>query len=911
MRRMAIVLVMGLWACGGSGSPSSGLQMTTLGEVADAVAAASASPMPGERLDSDGDSLPDVVERALGTDPFDADTDGDGLVDGFEIFGNGYDPAAPLPDADGDGWIDPLDNDDDGDAVNDGCTVDTDGDGVANCLEYYGYSYDFQKAEFVAWDGDPATPHHFTDPLQPSTDQDAYPDGMEVSKLRLDPTVRSPGDDPLVPAYPNIVCELVGYSVTLNEEIQITQSEWLSEGRTWTRETARTHTHIDETAWEIGPAFDGKPKVSAKYGETSRDTNSTATSVATGESVTSHEGWSQARTTNPTDAARLKLLLKVSNRGTAPISNLVPTLSLAIGGLSVATFEPAGAAVLMLVPGETYPAEPFAHWVIDSKSTGAPLSLTMTELRALELGAPVSISVTQLQGDAMQLRPDSTWERVGDTGQFTARCDAVCANLRIELENGDKVHHLVYADDTPSAPPMTLGAALAKLGVDEDGNLLYLGANGAPVLRSLDGFTFAVDPATLRASGWALMGDGAPETVAPPDFSIGEMRLLPDSDIVIRAPRGAAEPPEPKIHFAVVEDGEIKVSATDYEGIVRVTVHEDDDPSRSQELTEDAPGAGIYTGSADGPDGFEPGAALTVEVTNLAGSKATLGLGTVYEDPSPQKPVIRSVELNLDGNYVVADVESGNPGVANSDILWVRAYHEDFPGGFAEMEPVIDFFRRPDSYIATLPAGFDPGIALEVVAYVGPDVWDSRFVDSDEVTQVATRRQGTITLTAKTDRNPGIFVDDFWWTIPYAVFDRPAGQSAWSESVTRTSGAKAPIPGIPADLAMRVEGVTQFNWAYLYWNAHYTKVPGGDKATYDAIGRDQILSDYTITEGAELKVGSDENAAIKVGDVLVIRTNPEGLPGKLYVESIEYGHDGWHYEAWCTLKLRYVIYEKP
>ena len=45
-----------------------------------------------EDLDTDNDGLPDLIEFALGTNPFDFDTDGDGLPDGFEILIAGTDP---------------------------------------------------------------------------------------------------------------------------------------------------------------------------------------------------------------------------------------------------------------------------------------------------------------------------------------------------------------------------------------------------------------------------------------------------------------------------------------------------------------------------------------------------------------------------------------------------------------------------------------------------------------------------------------------------------------------------------------------------------------------------------------------------------------------------------------------------
>lgn len=58
----------------------------------------------GEQTDSDKDGLTDRRERELGTDPYKADTDGDGLSDGDEVLIWGTDPLNP--DTDGDGYKD-------------------------------------------------------------------------------------------------------------------------------------------------------------------------------------------------------------------------------------------------------------------------------------------------------------------------------------------------------------------------------------------------------------------------------------------------------------------------------------------------------------------------------------------------------------------------------------------------------------------------------------------------------------------------------------------------------------------------------------------------------------------------------------------------------------------------------------
>ncbi len=53
-------------------------------------------PLGPGKLDSDNDGFPDPDEREFGTDPFNPDTDGDGYSDGDEIK-NGYNPLIPAP----------------------------------------------------------------------------------------------------------------------------------------------------------------------------------------------------------------------------------------------------------------------------------------------------------------------------------------------------------------------------------------------------------------------------------------------------------------------------------------------------------------------------------------------------------------------------------------------------------------------------------------------------------------------------------------------------------------------------------------------------------------------------------------------------------------------------------------------
>jgi len=124
--------------------------------------------------DIDGDGLTDQEEGVLGTDPTDADSDDDGVIDGDEVD--------PGDDTDGDGLINALDPDSDGDGINDGTELGLGCDNPAtvgtNCVPDA--------------DGGATT----TNPIESDTDHGGVKDGDEDTNHngQIDPGETDPND---------------------------------------------------------------------------------------------------------------------------------------------------------------------------------------------------------------------------------------------------------------------------------------------------------------------------------------------------------------------------------------------------------------------------------------------------------------------------------------------------------------------------------------------------------------------------------------------------------------------------------------------------------------------------------------------------------------------------------------------
>jgi hypothetical protein len=556
--------------------------------------------------DMDTDGVKNEVEEFLGMNPESFDSDRDYMYDFNELFHetsfNEYDP---LPDEDGDGQYAPNDTDDNGDGVHDGELVDSDKDGVSNYLEYYGFTYNWLTGKFLKWDDedvqeDFTAPYFKTDPMQPSSDQDPYNDGMEVSGLMMDQSVKKPGNIPMIPAMPNIVIELIGYQVTLNADIADAEGGSETEGTSWTRETSRESTTEDESNWNVSVnakfsfAKDGGFEIggSSSYGGKHSTSTTTSTSEATEESQSAEVNWSTTTTTNPTEAAAIKLFLKVRNTGTACASNIIPTFTLMVGHHPVATFEQGNSQINLLAPGGVYPAGD-VPWVIDSIDTGvgvSPIYLTLSELKSFEAGAPVSIVMTQMLADVASMDEYGHWQYAGSWSEYIARVDAVCAHLYLDPGDGNVLSYMVYADDDPSAPTVTMRDAFLWSGAYEDEvkqtiYMPYRLANGdwSDEPMDLNGFSYYVDSTTYNA---ILSVDNAMDVVLTPDaYIVGKAPPVPPLD-------------KPQIYWVCwnPDDHMVNAFVTDYFAVKEVWLVSQSSGTHKMEYD---PNLGYYTKELD------------------------------------------------------------------------------------------------------------------------------------------------------------------------------------------------------------------------------------------------------------------------------------------------------------------------
>ena len=483
--------------------------------------------------------------------------------------------------------------------------VDTDGDGVPDELEVAGYYW--KDGKFVKWDGDSSIVYYRTDPTQFSTDQDPYGDGMEVSGVKMDTSVAAPGNHPLVPAYPDVYVSMSGYDVIPKATIQNSaggtqQDAWSNEV---TNERSMEHSWSVSVTAEatIGLFPEAKVSVSTtvggKYGSRHQVTGST--------SGFSQQDWTEATTTDPSQAAKIKLRLRFENRGTAAAQNIIPTISLMLEDKTMATYKlPQDSMINVLAVNQSFPQA--SEWVVGGEIEDE-IVVTLDELKSIQMGVPLFLDVAQMQAGVLEQDEEGKWQLVDTWANYQPRIDGVCARLSVDLGNGNMKSYRVFAR-SQNGPTVTLREALSwTVGyADNDGNPQIMGkpVGDWRIGFSQNAFQDVVDQLKGEADGDLL-------------------KVVIDAgwEISIKAP---SERDIPEIVWAYAEEeaDSILVAACvvdDYQ--VSHVLFKSSADAEGQEMTLISGGAGIYILQLSG---YAITAEELIEATNDRGKTATKAL---------------------------------------------------------------------------------------------------------------------------------------------------------------------------------------------------------------------------------------------------------------------------------------------
>ncbi len=524
---------------------------------------------------------------------------------------------------------------DDAQAIVDNATIwniytplDRDEDSICNCFEYYGFRYDavfygtYVRAFELNETGypvlpvpqDPKDPYFLTDPTQFSTDQDPYGDGMEASGVNMDTAVLPPGNHPLVPAYPDIYARMNSYEITPVGPIttttgKTTQDAW-SESTTKSDETSSKWGISAGASVEAGVGFPTsgyKVQVTCTYSH--GNSHTTSHSTTTDNSGFNQQEWSQAETTDPSQAARIKLNLKFHNRGAAPTADVVPTASIILGGNTINTFT-FDDTIGYLSANSFYPT--LSDWSVEKDKDGNYIYLTLDELRAFETGAKITLDITQMDALVKKWDPGKNeWEFTQDWAPYEDSMDHVCACLMVDKGDGNMSDYLVYAASTEGyGPVVTLrDAVLWVVGGENDPKTgeVYINIrkpDGTVIRTPVKDWRFGFDPDTFNQ-------------IEPGSYVLN-VTMKPGMVVVAKAPPCTdLEYPQIKWVYGDVKGKVIKAYVTDYYEVSYVVFKSTPD-AKGQNMSTD--GSNIYTFNL--PSDYMLIGEEIVEATNDAGKSA-------------------------------------------------------------------------------------------------------------------------------------------------------------------------------------------------------------------------------------------------------------------------------------------------
>jgi len=298
-----------------------------------------------------------------------------------------------------------------------------------------------------------------TDLRQWSTDGDPYDDYKEATGVNMDTSVVAPGNDPLIPAEPDIRVRLNSFSVSPKQTIS--DSEGNSTTEAWSNDTTevdmQAHTGSVEVSlsqtWKVGLDTGSETSVSVTAGYSGTHEWGKETTVSS--SGETSLDWAKVVEYDASDAAALALNLTYENLGTATAVDVVPTFNIKLGHEIIATITPNYAAPLM-APNSTY-----GTVSVSKDKDNQEISIGIDALRAIQLGMPLTIEEVSVA--AKVARWDSVHEKVmydQDWNYYKNQIESRAATIVLESPLTGRKETKIAVNSAYYSPNVTLRDAL-------------------------------------------------------------------------------------------------------------------------------------------------------------------------------------------------------------------------------------------------------------------------------------------------------------------------------------------------------------------------------------------------------------------------------------------------------------------
>lgn len=493
--------------------------------------------------------------------------------------------------------------------------ADDDEDGIENALEIDGFTYSPEQG-LQPWDSDSSKTYYRTDPLRWSSDGDPYSDFMEVSGVNMPAGVPAPENHPLVAARPVINIGMTDYDVILISEI--TNTEGGEESSSFTNETSSS----DEVGGEVSVGAELNPfklvsaEVTASYSHTWTRTQSSTSTFGT--------NWSNTRSTNPSQAARLKLRVFMQNLGSATALDVTPTFNLVLGEKTIATITPnqtADRLAPMGLPRSRYPENGVI--VIEKDDQNNDIIVSLEELKAIQMGAPLALVVTQVRADVARWNPDTqSFDSREEWSSFEGEIDPVVVTLKANLGDDDIRHYQVYVGTDFYSLDFTFKDVLSQVFELEDSEGVTLIEN-----RRYPDNWYVSTPSQAIIDEWN--GRGQPENLL-------DLPMFRNTQMVLMSPGGA---PEAMVDLAIFDPDFKRVYVSAFPGNfpilsvrARVTIN-----GEQRDIGLQADASSFYTNSIPFDEPAEPEGQVFVE--NARGDVTVMNLArpALYKDAAEVK----------------------------------------------------------------------------------------------------------------------------------------------------------------------------------------------------------------------------------------------------------------------------------